>query len=636
MTRDKEPGTDRWQQQVEEIFHAALERAPHERASFLARACDSDSELRAEIESLLAAHEQSGSFLDAPAYQVSAELPADEQAPAHAGRFTGRTLGHYRLLELLGKGGMGEVYLAFDTRLARKVAIKLLPPQFTADVDRVRRFEREAQAASALNHPNILTIHEIGREGDLYFMATELVEGQTLRQRITGGRMKLEEALEVALQVAAALSAAHAAGIVHRDIKPENIMLRPDGYVKVLDFGLAKLTEQTSASQLTDSDAPTRLPLETEPGAIMGTLSYMSPEQTRGQKVDARTDIWSLGVVLYEMTTGQLPFSGPTASDIIVSILDRKPVSLTKHLGRVPPELESMVARALVKDREERYYAIQDLGLELKGLKRRLELEAELGSAASAESSGTEAAAMIEETPSPPSAAPPRTTAEPSRRARSPALIAAAAVLVITLIGLAAWGWLRPQPAAPSPASNTGPERLLSFSLTVQKMRDGKPYQEPFESSGQEIFENGWKFRLNFSSPQAGFLYLLNEGPAAGGVITFHLLFPTPSINAGLAQLAVHQSMQTGWYLFDEHQGTEKFWLVWAAAPVRELEAVRGVVNPQDLGVIREPSQISAVRAFLTAHASAKPEVEKDKVKKQTNLRGRGEILVNLIELEHH
>jgi len=634
MTQDQGQKTDRWQQ-VEELFDAALKRAPHERAAFLAEACGSDSELRAEIASLLAAHEEPGSFIDAPAYQAVADSLAETQAPFRAAQHVGQVIGHYKILGLLGKGGMGEVYLAFDTSLDRKVALKLLPPQFTTEADRVRRFEQEAKAASALNHPNILTIHEIGREGDLYFMATEFVEGQTLRHLIDGGKVNLQETLEVALQVAAALSAAHAAGIVHRDIKPENIMLRPDGYIKVLDFGLAKLTEKTAKGQFTDTNAPTRAPLETEPGTIMGTLSYMSPEQARGQKVDARTDIWSLGVVIYEMTTGQMPFSGPTVSDIIVSILDRQPASLMQHLGPVPPELEHIVTKALAKDCEERYQAIQDLGIELKGLKRRLEIEAELGSAAKPESSNTAAAGMTDEKKPLDSAAPPKTAAEPPKRAFSPLLIAVAALLVIAVIGIVAWNQLRPLPSAPATSAPitppVGPERRLSYSLTVQKMRDGKPYQEPFESSGQEIFENGYKFRLNFSSPQAGHLYLLNEGPDAGGKITYNLLFATPITNTGQAQPEGKQRIQTGWYKFDEHPGTEKFWLIWAAAPVRELEAVKGAINP----TLTDPNQIKAVQEFLNTSAASKPEIEKDKVKKQTNVKGRGEILVSLIELEH-
>ena len=286
---------------------------------------------------------------------------------------TGTRVGRYEIRSPLGKGGMGEVYLAQDTTLRRPVALKLLPSKFTGDPDRLQRFEQEACAASALNHPNIVTIHEIGREAAVHFMATEFVEGETLRQRLDRGPLRLGEALEIAAQAAAALTAAHAAGIVHRDVKPENIMLRPDGYVKVLDFGLAKLTERRFDS--IDTKAPTMARVATNPGTVMGTAHYMSPEQARGQEVDARTDIWSLGVVLYEMVAGRVPFDGGTGSDIIVSILDREPPPLTSSSGEVPAELQRIARKALSKDREERYQTVKDLLIDLKSLRQELVFE---------------------------------------------------------------------------------------------------------------------------------------------------------------------------------------------------------------------------------------------------------------------
>ncbi len=263
------------------------------------------------------------------------------------------TISHYRILSRPGSGGMGEVYLAKDTRLGRKVAIKLLPNDLTKNEDRLHRFEQEARAASALNHPNIITIHEIGEAEGIHFIATEFIEGQTLRRQMAGGRLKLGATLEVATQVASALSAAHAAGIVHRDIKPENVMLRRDGYVKVLDFGLAKLTERRARA--TDTDAPTSASVKTDPGTVMGTVTYISPEQARGMEVDARTDIFSLGVVLYEMISGRLPFEGETTTDVLVSILEKEPPPLSRHAPEAPAELQRIVSKALRKDREERY-----------------------------------------------------------------------------------------------------------------------------------------------------------------------------------------------------------------------------------------------------------------------------------------
>src|SRR5690349_10781198 len=275
-------------------------------------------------------------------------------------------LTRYRILDKLGAGGMGEVYLAEDTRLHRRVALKFLPTQFTSDATRVRRFEKEARAASALNHPNILTIHEIGEAEGAHFIATEFVEGATLRRRMTLGPMSVMESLEVATQVAAALQAAHTIGVIHRDIKPENLMLRHDGYVKVLDFGLAKFMESKSA----DESEPTEQMTQTEPGLAMGTTPYMSPEQTRGLKVDARTDIWSLGVVLYEMVTGHLPFPGETRSDVMAAILKSEPTPLATHAPHAPAELQRIVTRMLTKDGNERYQSAADLLVDLKALKR--------------------------------------------------------------------------------------------------------------------------------------------------------------------------------------------------------------------------------------------------------------------------
>ena len=293
----------------------------------------------------------------------------------------GTRLGRYEIRSSLGAGGMGEVYLAYDTSLRRQVAVKLLPAEFTQNKLRLSRFEREAYAASSLNHPYILTIYEIGEQGGQHFIATEYIEGESLRHHMARTRMELREVLDVASQVTSALSAAHQAGIVHRDIKPENIMLRQDGFVKVLDFGLAKLADAAVAAQpeATDAEAPTKTKVvNTEPGVVMGTASYMSPDQARGLEVDARTDIWSLGVMLYEMVAGRLPFEGATTTDVLTMILHREPPSLLLYRKDVPAELERIVEKALTKEKEERYQLAKDLGLDLKRLKQRLEMEAEL------------------------------------------------------------------------------------------------------------------------------------------------------------------------------------------------------------------------------------------------------------------
>src|SRR5438094_8299177 len=359
---------ERWQQ-VKQIFQSALERNPAERSAFLSEACADDRELRSEVESLISSHDQAGDSIEAMAAEAATEMLADEQP----GPILGKHIGHYEVLSLLGRGGMGEVFLAHDTSLGRKVALKLLRRDFTRNEERLRRFQQEARAASALNHPNILTIHEIGHDGSLHFMATEYVEGETLRQHLSRARLTMGQTLHVAVQVASALAAAHQAGIINRDIKPENTMVRTDGNVKVLDFGLAKLTEPKTI----DTAAPTLPQVETAPGVVMGTFSYMSPEQARGLAVDARTDIWSLGVMIYEMAAGRQPFEGETASDVMSLILQKEPPPLAYSWPEVPGELERIVRKALRKDKEERYQPIKDLLINLRNLRKKLGLSAE-------------------------------------------------------------------------------------------------------------------------------------------------------------------------------------------------------------------------------------------------------------------
>ncbi|MGH9879982.1 MAG: serine/threonine-protein kinase, partial [Pyrinomonadaceae bacterium] len=337
---------ERWAQ-LNQLFHAALEREPGVRSSFLAQSCAGDEPMRSEVESLLASHLEAESFIEIPASDVAAELFAGDQGNS----LVGKSIGHYEIEALLGAGGMGEVYLAQDNSLGRRIAVKLLPQIYTLNADRVSRFEQEARAASALNHPNIVTIHEIGRSNSSHFIATEFIDGETLRQHMTGRPLTLTEVLDIAIQVASALEAAHSAGIVHRDIKPENIMLRRDGFVKVLDFGLAKLALQEMATISTE--APAESMVDTDPGMVMGTVRYMSPEQARGKDVDARTDIWSLGIVLFEMITGRVPFEGETRSHVVAAILESEPPPILH--SDLPAELERIVCKALLKTLDERY-----------------------------------------------------------------------------------------------------------------------------------------------------------------------------------------------------------------------------------------------------------------------------------------
>jgi len=358
---------DRWQQ-IEQIYHQALDRTRKQRSAFLNEACDGDQTLRREVESLLAYDERARDFIAAPPDEIAAEMLAADQTTS----LIGNNLDHYKIICCLGQGGMGEVYLATDTQLGRKVAIKLLPKQFTAHPDRVQRFKQEARAASGLNHPNILTIYEIGEVDQWHFIVSEFIEGQTLREQMSRGRIELRAALDIATQIALALEAAHQAGIVHRDIKPENVMVRPDGLVKVLDFGLAKLTELPAAPPEPgfDAQAQSVARLNTEPGMVMGTVSYMSPEQARGQQVDHRTDIFSFGVMFYELLAGRRPFVGTSANDLIAALLTSEPKPLSELQPEAPPELERAVSKCLAKKLEDRYQTSRELQADLKKLEQ--------------------------------------------------------------------------------------------------------------------------------------------------------------------------------------------------------------------------------------------------------------------------
>src|SRR5438093_2053652 len=406
-------------QTIEEIYRAALNQELDQIGAFLDTACEGDQVLRRKVEALLASRPRAAGFIETSAVGIATRIIQNGQADL----LVGQTIGHYKLCERIGTGGMGEVYLATDITAGRKAALKLLPVRFTGDAERLKRFQREAHAVVGLNHPNILTVYEIGEDHSTHYIASELIEGETLRQRLMRGRMQLSEAIDIAIQVASALAAAHETGIVHRDIKPENIMLRPDGYVKVLDFGIAKLAEEELPAAMPRDEA--LLLVETNLGSILGTVRYMSPEQSCGVPVDKRTDIWSLGVVLYEMVTGHVPFTGETPREVMTSILEKEPPRLTSHTKLTPTELQRIIGKTLRKDCAERYHSTHELLEVLKHLRHKLEVEAELQ----------------------------RSSAARSWLHRKPALAALLLLLLVVVLALALpFYWHPTLPTSPTPA----------------------------------------------------------------------------------------------------------------------------------------------------------------------------------------
>jgi serine/threonine protein kinase/tetratricopeptide (TPR) repeat protein len=402
----------RWQQ-IESLFHECLALPEESRSRFLEDQCGSDLALRKEIEALLASADEPMDFLEQPVIHAARDLTSASAANLLS---SGTHLGRYEIVSFIGSGGMGQVYLARDTQLNRKVAVKILAPALALDERGLRRFEKEARAASALNHPNILTIYEFGSANGLQYIASEYVEGPTLRHKLGGGPLPLSAAIDIAIQIARALDAAHVTGIVHRDIKPENIVIRADNFVKVVDFGIAKLSESQSQQGIYPPSLALSVSIS-HAGMVVGSARYMSPEQARGQAVDSRSDIFSLGVVLYEMVSGKCPFDGETVSDVIAEILKGTPRCLTQILPDAPPELKSIVDKAMARDREARYQSAQEMLTDLDEFASRLHFEARFSAR-------------------PPAKHPPANATEPRPlRTRPARLILVLALMVLAIAG---------------------------------------------------------------------------------------------------------------------------------------------------------------------------------------------------------
>ena len=614
---------ERWQE-VSRIFKSAISLADEARVAYVARQCGVDESLRAEVEKLIDSHNraESGQFMAGDAVEEIAPLlvePNENKAPERALN-KGQQLGSYVVLDRLGAGGMGEVYLAKDSRLDRTVALKVLSQDVASDKRRMQRFRQEAKVASSLNQPNILTIFEFGEIDGLTFLATEYIDGETLRHYLNGEKPKLGEILDIATQVLAALDAAHEARIAHRDIKPENIMIRRrDGLVKVLDFGLAKVTEKRQPAQAADVSDEAATEFKTAPGMIMGTINYMSPEQATAKTVDERTDIWSTGVMLYEMLTGEMPFTGVTSSHTIVQILEKDPAPLSKRAS-VPAELERIVLKAMAKSPNERYQTAKDMLIDLRSLRKRLDLQAAIDQ-------NTDDADKKSD----------------KKRVLVIALIAMG-VVTATIFGIYMWRSRARStivPAiAPAPVSVPAvvPERTLTYWITVQKFRNGDPYQDPFPLPGEMIFEEDYRIRVHIRAPQDGHLYIFNEGPPQGTALPeFVVVFPTSTANNGLSEVLAEQVVQIpekSWLEFDAEQGTEKLWLVFSEQPLPALEAAKGYASERTRMLIPIPSVNRDVQKFLNDSSLPKPTSERGD--QQTTLKATGEVLVYPIKLEHH
>jgi serine/threonine protein kinase len=550
----------------------------------------------------------------------------------------------YFIQKELGQGGVGAVYLAQDRKLHDKpVVIKVLLEKSLQNSWVVQKFQQEKEALARVDHPGVVGVLDTGELPDgKPYLVMQFIDGVTLRSQIKPEGIPLERAAELLKQIGRALKAAHDKGIFHRDLKPENIMLQSYGggeeQVKIIDFGIAKLKDSIVAPS-------------TVTGATAGTVSYMAPEQLSGRPVSAAMDIYAMGAIAYELVTGRKPFNPETGFELLEmqrAGVRIKPSDLRPSLSE---EACQVILRALNFDPKDRFQNARELGDALhRALSEdtatfsqepsgqlpipatQLATDANQPARQTADLSSKTIAARYEPAQVNTlegSVYPAIETHEASSGRPWVKIGIGLVVLVGILAAAAVIAWKRG-------ALSGGREQSLAYSLTVQKMRDGKPFQDEFQSSGQEIFENGWKFRMNLNSPQEGYLYLLNEGPAAGDAVTYNVLFPEAQTNSGSPRVTADQKLQTAWMRFDDHQGTEKFWIVLSPTPVKELEAVTGKVNERDQGEIKDPAQARAVRDFLQKHSSTKPEVTKDSAKKETTVKGKGDILVNFIELEHH
>jgi serine/threonine protein kinase len=550
--------------------------------------------------------------------------------------------GRYLIENELGRGGMGIVYLARDQQLHRRqVVVKLLLDKAFLSDYVLQKFHQEIEALSRLNHPGIVGILDTGElPPGRPFIVMQYVEGETLRSRIKPGGLSLQSIAHIMKQIGRALNATHDRGILHRDLKPENIMLQELGggeeLVKIIDFGVAKVKDSLLGSTTAMNVSP-------------GTIAYMAPEQLSGEPITRATDIYAFGVIAYEILTGRKPFNPETAFQHLhlqQAGLRVKPSDLRPG---VPAEAERLIIQALSFRPEDRPATASDFS---EALARALSGAVE-GNQPNRENIMDSETVMVSTIHSlPPSAnvdsgrmlGPAAQSALPGTpsiqaqstggKSRTARLIGIAAVILACVIGAGVWYAVLSSNARTSGVTAPIAERVLGYKLIIQRMRDNQPDQPPFTASGEDTFQSDWKFRLDLSSPQTGYLYLLNEGRSADGAPTYNMLFPEPATNSGSAQMSANQNVLTGWMVFVRQPGREKFWMVWSAANVPELDALQSVMNPRDKGVISDETQLKSLREFLDRHGKYKLQSQRQ-ADQQTIVKANGDVLVNLIELDH-
>lgn len=608
---------------IQEIYYSTLPMAQSERSTFVASACDHDPVLSQEVNSLIEADESAGSFLESPIFGLGLRLLAGkkrkdvEEALLPLDNLVGTTIdGRYLVESELGHGGMGKVYLARDLSLHnRRVVIKVLLQASLRDAYVVRKFRQEVEALARIDHPGVVSVLGAGRLGDgKLYLVMQYVSGKTLRSEIPSEGMNLERAALILQQIGAALEDVHEKRIFHRDLKPENIMLqvlKSAELVKVVDFGIAKVKDSVVAPSTANDMA-------------VGTVLYMSPEQLRGgERITAASDIYSMAVIAYEMVTGRRPFNPASAPQLLEmhrSGVRVKPIDLRTSLSS---EAQAIILRALSFEPEARYQSATEFG---DSLARAL-----LNDAETAPRSRSRIRIPTDRSP--------KTTDGHSSSGkwtiRGRRFRIAAAVLFVLLSAGVLYGVYKYSQRNQTPGVLSGSPRSFTYFLTVQKTRDDKPYQDPFQSTGLETFETGYKFRLNVQSPDGGYLYVFNEGPPATDGASFTIVYPTPATNDGSAALGINQPVSTNWNTFVEPAGTETFWFVWSINPISDLEAAKAEAFKHPKGALMG-QMLLTVKEFLSSKQSeVRTRSTRDKEKHIVTVRGSGDVLVKSVELQH-